>query len=177
MTTAVTDSYYTTVEDADAVLAKRLGTAAWTAASSATKIAALQQATSVIDSLDYSGVTQSSSQARQFPRKYLVDITQPYSPWANLVILDLYGYWAESAIVPPKILLACALEALALIEYYSVTTGSANEQELVAKGVKSFTLGKLSMTLSKSPAISYGFKSIEAYNLLEDYLENAVLMV
>jgi hypothetical protein len=175
MTTAVTDSYFLTVEDADAVLAKRLGTAAWTAATSATKIAALQQATSVIDNMDYAGFTQVDNQARQFPRKYLIDIDEP-SPWANLVILDIYGYWAESAVIPSKVYLACALEALALIEYYN-SSAAVNEQELINKGVKSFSLGKLSMSFGQSYAMACGFKSAEAFKLLEDYIENSVLIV
>lgn len=176
MTTAVTDSYFLTTEDADAVLAKRLGTAAWTAASSATKIAALQQATSVIDALSYSGFTQTSTQERQFPRKYLID-RREHSPWADTIILDIYGYWAESTTIPNKIYLACALEALALVEYYGTsTTAVVNEQELISKGVKSFSLGKLSMSFGKSASTCYGFKSNDAYNLLEDYLENSSLI-
>lgn len=174
MTTAVTDSYFTTVEDADAVLAKRLGTAAWTAATSATKIAALQQATSLIDAQSYAGFTQTNPQDRQFPRKYLID-PREHSPWADLVILDIYGYWAESTTVPNNIYLACALEALALVEYYAA--GSVvNEQELINKGVKSFSLGKLSMSFGKSAAALYGFKSNDAFNLLEDYMENSSLI-
>jgi hypothetical protein len=173
--TAVTDSYIATTEEADAVLAKRLGTAAWTASTSATKIAALQQATSVIDALTFAGVTQSSTQARQFPRKHLVDITE-FSPWSNLVVLDIYGYYSESATVPDKVILACALEALALIQYYD-NANVVNEQELIDKGVKSFSLGKLSMTFGESTASTYGLKSIEAYRLLQDYIENSVLIV
>jgi hypothetical protein len=174
MTTAVTDSYFLTIDDADAVLAKRLGTAAWTAASSATKTSALQQATSSIDALSYTGFTQTSSQARQFPRKYLIDMFEP-SPWANIVILDIYGYWSESATIPTKIYLACALEALALIDYYS-SGATVNEQELISKGVKSFSLGKLSMSFGQSYAQANGFKSPEAYKLLEDYIECSVLI-
>ena len=175
MTTAVTDSYIATTEDADAIFAKRLGTADWTAASSANKVAALQQATSVIDALTYAGVTQSSSQARQFPRKYLVDFCEP-SPWSSLIVLDLYGYYQESTAVPAKVTLACALEALALIQYYD-SSNVVNEQELIAKGVKSFSLGKLSMSFAKNAASASGFKSTEAYGLLQDYIENSSLIV
>ena len=174
MTTAVTDSYFTTVEDANAILAKRLGTAAWTAATSATKIAALQQATSVIDALDYDGVTQSEAQERQFPRKYLVDRTE-HSPWLINLVLDIYGYWQESTDVPAKVYLACALEALAIIEYYS-SGATVNEQELIAKGVTDFTLGKLSMSFKKTSATAYGFKSEEAYRLLDAYIQNCYLI-
>ena len=173
---AVTDSYFSSTEDADAVLAKRLGNTAWASATSATKTAALQQATSTIDALDYTGFTQSSDQARQFPRKYLIDPYE-YSPWSNVLVVDMYGYWSDGTAVPNKIMLACALEASALVEYYSASSGAVvNEQELMSKGVKSFSLGKLSMTFGSSSSASYGFKSTESYNLLEDYIQNSYLI-
>ena len=174
---AVTDSYFSSTEDADAVLAKRLGNTAWASATSATKTAALQQATSTIDALDYTGFTQSSDQPRQFPRKYLIDPYE-YSPWSNILVIDMYGYYSESANVPNKIMLACALEASALVEYYSASSGSGviNEQELVSKGVKSFSLGKLSMSFGRSESASVGFKSNDSYNLLEEYIQNSYLI-
>jgi hypothetical protein len=172
---AVTDSYFSSTEDADAVLAKRLGNTAWTSATSATKTAALQQATSIIDAQDYTGFTQTSDQARQFPRKYLIDPYE-YSPWSNVIVLDIYGYWSESNVVPSKIMLACALEASALVEYHSSSGAAINEQELISKGVKSFSLGKLSMSFGKSASASYGFKSNDAFNLLEDYIQSSYLI-
>ncbi len=173
--TSVSDSYLATVELADAIFAKRLGASAWTAASSDDKSKALQMATSAIDSQNYSGLKYLSTQDRQFPRKYQIDPTVDSNPWGGTVNCDTYGYVYESTSVPDAVLLACALEALALIEYYA-STSPIDEADLISKGVKSFSLGKLSMSFSGSASLQSGFKSKEAYDLLEEYREDSVLI-
>jgi hypothetical protein len=172
---AVTDGYFATVQLCDAVLAKRLGTASWTAATTPNKIIAIQMATSAIDRLDYSGLKYLDTQARQFPRKYLLDPNET-SPWGNIINVDNYNYTYESLTVPDSVLLACALEALALIEYYATIT-AAKRKTLQDQGVKSYSIGPLSETFGGSGSALIGdLKSAEAYGLLEKYIENSVLI-
>lgn len=175
--TPVTDSYLATIELADAIFAKRLGAASWTAASSADKAKALQMATASIDSQTYAGMKYLSTQARQFPRKYPRDPEVTADPWGGVINYDSYGYVYESTDVPDDVLLACALEALALIDYYSSSsTSPIDEVDLIAKGVKSFSLGKLSMSFGGSFALQSGFRSKEAFDLLDKYVECSVLI-
>lgn len=173
ITTTSTDSYLT-VAEADAVFAARLGAATWTAASTADKTAALKMATAIIDSLTYTGFKQSETQARQFPRMYQFD-PDFYSPWA---VTEPDFSTAGDCInvdTPDDVLSACCLEALALLEYYS-SSSPINEGDLIAKGVKSFSLGKLSMSFGSSASLQSGFRSKEAFDLLEKYHENSVLI-
>lgn len=174
--TPVTDSYFTTVEQADSILSKRLGTASWTAASSGDKIKALQMATALIDSQNYAGLKYLSDQAHQFPRKYPYDPEVASDPWGGMINYDSYGYIYESTDVPDDVLLACALEALALIDYHS-SSNQIDESDLIAKGVKSFSLGKLSMSFGGSASMQRGFHSREAFDILDKYVENSVLIV
>jgi hypothetical protein len=175
MTTAVTNSYITTTEAADALMALRLGTSSWTAAASATKIAALQHATSNIDALSFSGYKQSETQANQFPRMYQYE-PGSYSPYVDTNIeTNINGDCIELD-TPADVLLACALEALALIEYYATST-AAKRKTLQDQGVKSYSIGPLSETFGGSGSATTGdLKSKEAYGLLEKYLENSVLI-
>lgn len=173
--TPVSDSYLETIEAADAIFAQRLGAANWTATSSADKAKALQMATAAIDSQTYTGLKYLSTQDRQFPRKYAGDPNDVEDPWGGVVNYDNYGYIYESTSVPDKVLLACCLEALALIDYYS-NTDPIDESDMIARGIKSFTLGKLSMTFSGSASLQSGFHSKEAFDLLEDYREYSVLI-
>lgn len=171
--TAVTDSYLTTIELADAIFAKRLGAASWTAASSADKAKALQMATAAIDALTYSGYKQSDTQDRQFPRMHKFD-PDYYSPYTTSPTYSVAGD-CVTLDTPGDVLLACALEALALIEYYA-NTSPIDESDLISKGVKSFSLGKLSMSFGGSQSLQSGFRSKEAYDLLEKYREDSVLI-
>lgn len=172
---AVTDGYFATVQLCNAVLAKRLGTASWTAATTANKIIAIQMATSNIDSLNYSGLKYLSTQDRQFPRKYILD-PDAFSPYGDIINVDQYGYCYESTDVPDTVLLACALEALALIEFYATST-AAKRKTLQDQGVKSYSIGPLSETFGGSGSALIGdLKSAEAYGLLEKYMENSVLI-
>ena len=175
--TEVSDSYIGTVEAADLIFAKRLDVASWTAASSADKAKALQIATATIDSQTYTGLKYLSTQARQFPRKYPRDPEVTSDPWGGVINYDSYGYVYESTDVPDEVLLACALEALALIDYYSSSsTNPIDEADLIAKGVKSFSLGKLSMSFGGSFALQSGFRSKEAFDILNKYVECSVLI-
>ena len=173
--TPVTDSYLATVELADAIFATRLDAASWTAASSADKAKALQMATASIDSQTYTGLKYLSTQARQFPRKYPRDPEVTADPCGGVINYDSYGYIYESTDVPDDVLLACALEALALIDYYS-NTDPIDESDMIARGIKSFTLGKLSMSFGGSASLQSGFHSKEAFDLLEEYREYSVLI-
>ena len=175
--TPVSDSYLETIEAADAIFADRLGAANWDVASDSDKTKALQMATKAIDSGTYTGLKYLSTQARQFPRKYPRDPEVTADPWGGVINYDSYGYIYESTDVPDDVLLACALEALALIDYYSSSsTSPIDEADLIAKGVKSFSLGKLSMSFGGSFALQSGFRSKEAFDLLDKYIECSVLI-
>ena len=172
-TTPVTDSYLDTIEAADLIFASRLGATAWTLASASDKAKALQMATRVIDSLNFSGYKQSDMQVLQFPRMYRAD-PDYYSPYTTSPTFSIAGDCISEA-TPNDVLLACALEALALIEYYA-NTSPIDESDLIAKGVKSFSLGKLSMSFGGSQSLQSGFRSKEAFDLLEKYVDNTVLI-
>lgn len=59
---------YVTVTEADSYLGNRLDVAAWEAASDTQKQQALITATSVLDTLDWTGIAVSTSQKLAFPR-------------------------------------------------------------------------------------------------------------
>lgn len=167
--TDITDCYFTSLTAPTAFFAIRLGTDAWDNATSADQTKALQMATYRIDSLDYQGYKLLSTQARQFPRKYVP--TDSLNPWGNLMSEDPYGYIYDSSDIPQFVLDACCLEALALLEYHA-STDPISEQDLIDKGVSSFSLGKLSMSFKgKSNAAAFGLRSQEAYDLLSPYLQ------
>lgn len=172
--TDIADCYFTALTDPNAFFAARLGAATWDAASDADKTKALQMATAIIDSLTYAGFKQSETQARQFPRMYMFD-PDFYSPWS---VTEPDFSTAGDCInvdTPDDVLTACCLEALALLEYYS-SSSPINEGDMIAKGVKSFSLGKLSMSFGSSVSLQSGFRSKEAFDLLEKYCESSVLI-
>ena len=103
--TDITDCYFTSLTAPTAFFAIRLGTAAWDDATSADQTKALQMATYKIDSLDYQGYKLLSTQARQFPRKYVP--TDSINPWGNLMSEDPYGYIYDSSTPPQFVLDAC----------------------------------------------------------------------
>lgn len=171
--TAVSESYVTTVEAATAFLAKRLGAAAWTAATSANQIAALQEATALIDALPlrgeryepiaiYNGVQKDVdadglTQTLEFPR--VID----------RITCD-YDLGTQKPIVPQKVKDACCWIALALLEENS-SSSPISEKELQANGVQSFSLGKLSMTFNTGAVYQYSGLPKKAYDLLKDYID------
>jgi hypothetical protein len=173
--TTVSDSYLTTVELATALLSKRLGLSTWTAALSADKVIALQQATAEIDALDFMGFKYLSTQARAFPRKYMLG-PEYESPWGITLSIDAYGYCYESE-VPDCVELACALEAHTLIKFYA-DSDNTDRQAMKDQGVQNYNLGGVySETLKGSIFDKCGMYSKEAYNLISKYVDTSPLLV
>jgi hypothetical protein len=172
-TTSVSDSYITTVEEADTYFSKRFGASAWTSASSANKTIALQMATRALDAMTWAGFKQSSSQARAFPRKYQLD-PDGVNPWGAVPSIDSYGYYPVTT--PQAVLDACCEEALALITFYANTAGQARE-DLIEAGVKSYTLGDLSETFATPAYSRRTLRSKEAFTLVASLLGKNTRMV
>ena len=128
----------------------------------------LQRATRMIDSIFYQGHKLLSTQAREWPRKFLA--SDAPSPWGLTYNIDTYRYIYESDDVPQYVLDACAEEAIALYTHYSTT--SKDPRSLQDQGVTSFSLGDLSMSFKPGAGRSElaGLYSQEAYDLLSPYI-------
>jgi hypothetical protein len=173
--TDIADCYFTALTAPDAFFAKRLDAATWTAASDANQTIALQMATAKIDGMAFKGFPYLSTQARAFPRKYVLDPSYE-SPWGLTLSIDAYGYCYESS-VPQCVLDACCLEALKLLEE-NASTSTISERELQEAGITSFSLGKLSVAFSCGAASRYsGMHSKEAYDLISKYLDSGGMLV
>ena len=120
--TAPTASSYLDAASADALAASRPTNAAWAAASSVEKLAALEEATRRIDSMILRGTKYDSDQALEFPR-----------------IIDgvTVGNADQDAEVPTPVLWACLEEAIAIIG--AGTSGSL--KDLQEQGVSSMSIG------------------------------------
>lgn len=179
MTTAVASSYITTIEDFETRLTgdPRAAAIALLAAEAAVQTWYLQRATRNIDQLPFIGYKYLDTQELQHPRKYVAD-PEKISPWGKTLSEDMYGYVYDEA-VPEVIQVATVEEALALYTDYT-STATVSESSLQAKGVASFSLGKLSMSFVPGSASRYGpLKSKDAYNMIKDsgYLELASLIL
>ena len=178
--TSFTNSYILT----DALLEAAIGAdprtaaIALKAAAAATQEWYCQAATKIIDSLNYSGYKLLSTQARAFPRKYQISDDETY-PYGDVnILIDTYGYGYISTDPPQPILDACVEEAIAIYNFYSTITNTTR-QDLQNQGVTSFTIGKLSETygVSKIGTVTQGLRSLDAYNLIEPYLENSMFII
>lgn len=176
--TAFSDSYVLTDTILEAYLvgdprASAIALAALVAANQAWYCA---RATRIIDAIPYQGYPYLSTQARQFPRKYLP--SEYYSPWGELVTVDIYGYCYVSADVPQDVIDATAEEAIALYQYYADTENSDREN-LQAQGVEAYNIGGIYSENFKSPnsAKFFGLHSKEAYNLLEKYIARCSMII
>ena len=123
--TAPTASSYLDAASADTLAASRPTNTAWAAATSAQKLAALEEATRRIDSMILRGNKYDSDQALEFPR-----------------IIDgvTVGNADQDAEVPTPVLWACLEEAMTIID----RTSSADKTErrsLQDQGVKAYSLG------------------------------------
>ena len=120
--TAPTASSYLDAASADTLAASRPTNAAWVAASSVEKLAALEEATRRIDGMILRGTKYDSDQALEFPR-----------------IIDgvTVGDSDQDAEVPTPVLWACLEEAIAIIG--AGTSGSL--KDLQEQGVSSMSIG------------------------------------
>ena len=161
--TPVSDSYITTVEEADAFFAKRLGATAWTGTD---KSKALQMATAAIDALPLRGrkFDRDGTQTRQFPREYRD------------------GYDMDEAtgeeIVPQAVKDACCLEALALIQFFA-DSDRTDRKTMQEDGVKNYNLGGVyNEALGPSNTDKHhGLLSSEAYRLLAKHIARSFPIV
>ena len=175
--TAVANSYITTIEDFESRLTgdPRASAIALAAADSTTQTWYLQKATKNIDQFPFIGYKYLSTQTLEHPRKFIVN-PETDSPWGIALSIDSYGYAYDSD-VPESIKAATVEEAIGL--YSSLTSASTSEESLQAKGVASFSLGKLSMSFVPGSATKYGsLHSKDAYDILmsSGYAEMAPLI-
>ena len=174
MTTAVSDSYITTIEDLETRLASdpRAAAIALLAADSTAQTWYLQRATKIIDNMPLKGSTynyidksspSSDEQALMFPR-----------------VINGYPYdWDDetsTAIVPEDVKKACVEEAIALYDFYVSSPGDQKRRKLQDQGVKSFSVGKLSESYGdvRTSAKWKGMHSQDAYDLMRGYIAGAV---
>jgi len=171
-----TDSYVS-VDDADAVLDKRLDTAAWDVASDDNKARALMVATRAIDSLRLVGQRALWDQTLEFPRAIYrgtsgdIGYGDPNYPTDSTVLPRTYMYssaWSVDTSVPAIVVEACCLEAAARLE----DVGS-ERAKLQAQGVTAITLGKLSETYGGK---SSGLASGDALKLMRRYIVSSAVM-
>ena len=174
MTTAVSDSYITTIEDFETRLTSdpRAAAIALLAADSTSQTWYLQKATAIIDNLPLKGSTYdcidkttpaSDEQDRMFPRVingYAVDWDDDTS----------------DAVVPEDVKKATVEEAIALYGFYVSSPGDQKRRKLQDQGVTSFSIGKLSETYGGIGAAAKwkGLHSQEAYDLMKQYIAGAV---
>lgn len=148
--TAPTASSYLDAASADTLAASRPTNAAWAAATSAQKLAALEEATRRIDSMILRGTKYDSDQALEFPR-----------------IIDgvTVGNADQDAEVPTHVLWACLEEAIAIL-----AAGSGSLKDLQEQGVSSMSIGgKLSYTFVAGAGNS-GLQSAAAKRYMRRYI-------
>ncbi len=149
--TAPTASSYLDAASADTLAASRPTNAAWVAASSVEKLAALEEATRRIDSMILRGTKYDSDQALEFPR-----IIDGVTVGSNA---------DQDAEVPTQVLWACLEEAIAIL-----AAGSGSLKDLQEQGVSSMSIGgKLSYTFVAGAGNS-GLQSAAAKRYMRRYI-------
>lgn len=154
--TPVSDSYISTVEEADSLALTRPNSAAWTGDN---KAKALQEATRRIDALPLRG------------RKYDTGITAgvPDQPLEFPRVIDGitldYNSTTGEAIIPNAVKWACLEEAIQIL-----AQGSGGRRELQEQGVQSFSIGgKLSETFRVGAGIE-GLISAQARRYMRKFV-------
>jgi hypothetical protein len=138
--TAVSDAYFSTIEEADALVLKRPNSTAWTGTG---KAAALQEATRRIDALPLRGY--------RYERAYLYNGTQKdvdddgliqtleFPRIIDGVVCD-YDYATQLPVIPALVKWACLEEAISILEF-NADIDRTERQTMKADGVKSYSLG------------------------------------
>ena len=137
---------YITIVEADAILAAKVSKAAWTAATTQQKDAALAEATEIIDRLAYVGNKYSETQVNQFPRD-VAAVTE----------------------VPTEVEKACAYIALSILE------GKDLEQMYASQSITStqYETAKVTYNRMRLPAhIMLGIPSVTAWRYLMQFLRD-----
>jgi len=166
--TAPTASSYLDAASADTLAASRSTNTAWAAATSAEKLAALEEATRRIDSMMLRGV--------RYEEKYIENGVQKDSNSDGLtqtlefpryidgVICD-WDAGTKLPIVPNQVLWACLEEAIAIL-----AAGSGSLKDLQEQGVSSMSIGgKLSYTFIAGAGNS-GLLSATAKRYMRRYI-------
>lgn len=175
--TTISNSYLT-ISELETRLAgdPRSSAIALLAASDASQTWYLLRASKSIDQLPFIGVKYLDTQALQHPRKFIIN-PETDSPWGTALSIDAYGFAYDTA-VPEVIKAATMEESVSLYSEYA-STSVISESDLQAKGVESFTLGKLSMSFAPGSASQHGsMRSKYAYDMIvaSGYVEMAPLI-
>jgi len=165
--TPITDTYFSTIEEADALAAKKPNSSAWTGANPSQKTAALQEAARRIDATPLRG--------ERYEEKYIKNGSQDdinndglaqtleFPRIIDGVVCD-WDHGTGKPIIPDQVKLACLEEAI-----FILGNGSDFRQTLQAMGVQSFNIGgKLSETFRQG-AGSEGLQSYRARQYLRRY--------
>jgi hypothetical protein len=148
---------YVTVEDASDFLTRRLDTAPWTHASATDQSAALQWATQLLDGqMQWHGIPTSPDQALALPQTGL---------------LDAWGRWLPSNVIPAAVRQATALYAMALLDATS-EVGAVTGSDLVIKSKKigdtTITYQDVASTSARAQVSPYAMPA-EVKTLLKPY--------
>lgn len=174
MALVVGTNSYISVVNATTYFTTRLYSTAWTSASADDKTASLLMACRNINRLRFKGVKKNASQTLDFPRCYC---SQSFGNQLEEAVINLpedfgIGWFCEAA-VPQAVIDAQCEEALALLAY-----GNDTRRRLQQAGVRSFSLGSLSESYGSPVSnITAGLQSVEAKDLLREYLAGAVVMI
>lgn len=165
-------SYISATDAAVWLTARVVDISAWTAATSAQKAAALEEASDSIDGLMLKGWKYDPDQAREFPR--LPDVAARTRPDDSEI------YYQSSTLpdyseVPAEVEAACCLEALAILE----ATAAPDQKErraLQQQGVTSVHYSTTSETYA--PGAGAGvLRSRRARQLLQGWIAGSVEIV
>lgn len=168
--TAIIDSYVTLAE-AEYFFGNQRNPEYWDDATTAEKTAVLSQAKLIIDSLPLRGTRyegpyiENGSQAD--PNSDGLTQEAEFPRIIDGVVCD-WDYGTDLPIIPQDIKNATFLISYALIEE---AEAEISEGQLQAKGITSFSLGKLSMSFGAGAGEKYYGLPREAYNILRKYIE------
>ena len=148
MALVVGTNSYISVANADTYFSERLNVSDWTGAVTATKEAALIQATRTLDALyTFAGDLTSDDQALAWPRSY---------------VYDCEGRELDSATIPEAVKNATCEEALHLLAGDQISTPS-----LLTQGFKKAKLGSMEVEVSDSKS---GASPDKISGMARDYL-------
>ncbi len=171
--TAVSESYISTVEEADAFFAKRLNVSAWTGTD---KSKALQEATALIDALPLRGERYEPIHIENGVQtdENLDGLTQvlEFPRFIDGILCD-YDYGTQKPIIPQKIKDATCWIALSLLD----TDTDISEKALQEAGIQAFSRGKLSVTFKTGASNQYLGLPKKAYDLLKIYIDSGAAVL
>lgn len=162
---------YVDVTNATAYLSERLFSDAWDNATTDDQVKALIMASKKIDRQPLRGKKVAINQVMEFPRMLYSYEPRHYGEYNINVSTKQYNYgpgWYIQNSVPQEVLDAACEEALALLQF-----GNSKRIDLQKQGVRAFSIGGMSETLSGN---TIKFLSQEARELLQPYLGGGVVI-